>query len=82
MKFTLVVAFLGACMTSLVAAAGLDATDLETRVLTGETTPKAAITEYCLGESVDKNQDAFCSCPDEALRLLEQRLNLRRMDAT
>lgn len=80
MKLPLVLACSGACVSTLVAAAGLEATDLETRLLSGEVTPETAIIEYCKGETLDKTQDAFCSSPDEALQLLEQRLKLDRMD--
>lgn len=80
MKLTLVLACSGVCVSSMVSAAGLDATELETRVLSGGVTPEAAIIEYCKGETLDKTQDAFCSSPDEALQLLEQRLHLHRMD--
>ena len=62
-------------------AAGPDVAELETLVLSGELTPKAAIAEYCRGETADKTQDAFCSSPGEALRLLEDRLRSYREDA-
>ena len=78
MNVSLTLACSGACITSMVAAAGLDATELEARVLSGEVTPEAAIIEYCKGETGGMTQDAFCSCPEEALRLLEERLNLHR----
>ncbi|WP_339761976.1 hypothetical protein [uncultured Hoeflea sp.] len=80
MKLTLVLACSGACVSGLAAAAGLETSDLETRVLSGELTPESAIIEYCKGETLDKTQDAFCSSPDEALQLLEQRLHFHRMD--
>ena len=80
MKLAVALVCSGACVSSMVAAAGLDATDLETRVLSGEVTPEAAIIEYCKGETLNKIQDAFCSSPDEALRLLQQRLDSHRMD--
>ncbi|MDF1607191.1 hypothetical protein PZ897_03275 [Hoeflea sp. YIM 152468] len=60
-------------------AAGLDVADLETRVLSGEVTASAAIAEYCGGASTGMIQDAFCACPDDALRLLEERLNAHRL---
>lgn len=82
MKATLALACSGACVTSMVAAAGLNVTELEARVLAGEVTPETAIMEYCKAEPLDMTQDAFCSCPDEALRLLKERLNLYRMDGS
>lgn len=79
---------LAACVTGLPALAQsdvtelADVTELEQRVLSGEMSPEAAINAYCEGESRDKTQDAFCACPEEALRLLEQRLKTHRMDAS
>ncbi len=82
MKLNRAVACLAACLTSMAAAAQTDVSELEARVLTGELSPEVAIAEYCEGDTLDKTQDAFCSCPEEALRLLEQRLKLHRMDAS
>ena len=82
MKLISALACSGVCVSGLVFAAQLDVTELEDRVLSGEVTPQAAIMEYCGDETLDKTQDAFCSCPDEALRLLEQRLESHRMDAS
>ncbi|PHR22081.1 MAG: hypothetical protein COA37_12430 [Hoeflea sp.] len=85
---------LAACVTGMPALAQSDATEradvtalvdvteLEQRVLSGELSPEAAISAYCEGDSRDKTQDAFCACPEEALRLLEQRLKTHRMDAS
>lgn len=81
MNQTLVFSCVVACVSSGVAVAQTDVADLEARVLSGDLSPAAAIFEYCMGESLDKTQDAFCSSPDEALRLLEQRLNSHRIDA-
>lgn len=73
---------LAACVTGMPALAQSDVAELEKRVLSGEMSPEAAISVYCEGESRDKSQDAFCACPEEALRLLEQRLKTHRMDAS
>lgn len=79
---------LAACVTGMPAVAQsdvtelADVTELEQRVLSGELSPEAAISAYCEGDSRDKTQDAFCACPEEALRLLEQRLKSHRMDAS
>lgn len=64
------------------AAAGSDTSELDARVLSGELSPEDAIAEYCKQETRDKTQDAFCSCPDDALRLLEQRLKSHGQNAT
>jgi len=72
----------GACVSSLVFAAELDVTELEARVLSGEVTPEAVIAEYCEGDSMNMAQDAFCACPDDALRLLEDRLKASYPDAS
>ncbi|MEM5473339.1 hypothetical protein WNZ14_16535 [Hoeflea sp. AS60] len=61
------------------ASADLGVTELEARVLSGEVTPEAAIIEYCEGETGGMTQDAFCSCPEEALRLLQERLKSHRL---
>ena len=73
---------LAACVTGMPALAQSDVAELERRVLSGEMSPEAAVSVYCEGESRDKSQDAFCACPEEALRLLEQRLKTHRMDAS
>ncbi|MEQ9021142.1 MAG: hypothetical protein RLN82_00090 [Pseudomonadales bacterium] len=63
-------------------AAELNEGDLEARVLSGEITPEAAILEYCQGDSTEMAQDAFCSCPEEALGILKERLKAYRLDAS
>lgn len=73
---------LAACLISLPAFAQSDVSELEKRVLSGDLSPEDAIIEYCEGNTGDKTQDAFCSCPEEALQLLQQRLKSHRMDAS
>ena len=80
MKLSWALVGLAACVTSMPVLAQSDVSELERRVLSGELTPQDAISGYCGGDTRDKTQDAFCSCPEEALRLLERRLKIHRMD--
>lgn len=73
---------LAGCVISMPALAQSDVSELEKSVLSGELSPQDAISAYCGGETGDKTQDAFCSCPEEALRLLEQRLKSYGIDAS
>jgi len=82
MKLNRAIACSAACVTSMAAVAQTNVSELETRVLSGDLSPEAAIIEYCEGDTLDKTQDAFCACPEDALRLLEQRLKSHRMDAS
>lgn len=47
--------------------------ELERQLYAAEITPEAAVKTYCT-EITDKQQDAFCSCPEEAVKLLRQQL--------
>lgn len=64
------------------AVAELDISDLEAQVLSGQITPEMGITVFCGSESTDMTEDAFCSCPEEALRLLKQRIRLHQTGDT
>jgi hypothetical protein len=78
----MILAAFGLCTAGVVVAAELDVGNLEARVLSGELAPAAAIAVYCEGETLNMTQDAFCACPDDALRLLEDRLKASFTDAS
>lgn len=82
MKPRLVLLSSVAWITSIAAVAQTGVQELETRVLSGKLSAEAAISEYCSQESSGKSQDAFCSCPEEALRLLEERLKSHRTNSS
>ena len=82
MKLAQIVAASSMFAAGTVIVAAMDVGELETLVLSGEITPENAIAAYCEAESVDKTQDAFCACPEEALQVLKDRLKSARMDAS
>ncbi len=50
-------------------------TVLEKQLRRGAITPEEAVTTYCASETTDKQMDAFCACPEDAIRMLRERLN-------
>lgn len=55
-------------------AADLPLSTLERQLRTGVITPEHAVEAYCSSESASKNADAFCACPEDAIRMLKERL--------